>query len=169
MATTTTHNTFGTSVAIPVKQAVKSKYKKRAGFVYPLVGKFNTVTGGALQENYSQGSYFSPAYGVSLIRNNLRQLLLCEKGERVMLPNYGVSIRKFIFEPLDEITFFLVRTEVLKALSVYFSMVNVINLGVFSSSSFLSAGGEKNEMIIKLTLQLLDESLDIFDVEVTIG
>jgi phage baseplate assembly protein W len=165
MATTTTHETFGTTVSVPVKRAVKSKYRRRAGFVYPLIGNFTTVTGGSLQENYSQGSYFSPAYGPALIRNNLRQLLLCEKGERVMLPDYGVSIRKFLFEPLDEITFFLIRTEVLRALSKYFSIVRVVNLGVFSTDQYVA----KNQIIIRLTLQILDESLDIFDVEVNIG
>lgn len=165
MATTTTHNTFGTNVSVPIKRAAQSKYKRKAGFTYPLVGKFNTVTGDSLQENYSQQSYFSPSYGHALIRNNVRQLLLCEKGERVMLPNYGVSIKKFIFEPLDEITFFLVRTEILKALSTYFSMINVISLGVFGSDR----NSQSNQLIISLTLQILDESLDIFDVEVNIG
>tara|TARA_R110002074_G_scaffold40750_3_gene108715 strand:- start:1603 stop:2100 length:498 start_codon:yes stop_codon:yes gene_type:complete len=165
MATTITHETFGTTVSVPVQRAVKSKYRRIAGFVYPLVGNFDTVTGGALQENYSQQSYFSPSYGVSLIRNNLRQLLLCEKGERVMLPDYGVSIKKFIFEPLDEITFFLIRTEILKAVSKYFSMVNIVNLGVFAANS----DTEASKIIIKLTLQLLDGSLDIFDTEVNIG
>jgi phage baseplate assembly protein W len=165
MALTTTHTTYGSPVSTQVKRAVKSKYRRKVGFAYPLIGKFTTTTGGALQENYNQGSYFSPAYGTTLIRNNLRQLLLCEKGERIMRPNYGVSIRKFIFEPLDEVTFFLVRGEVLSALSQYFSYLKVVRLGVFGTEDDMN----KTSITIVLTLQILDESLDIFDVEVNIG
>jgi phage baseplate assembly protein W len=167
MATTTTHNSYGADVSLSVKRNTSSKYKRRAGFVYPLTGSFKTVTGtpAALQNNASEGSYFSPAYGVSLIRNNLRQLLLCEKGERVMLPNYGLSLQKYVFEPLDETTYFLVKNDILQTINTYFSIVNVISLSVFSTA----IEANRNQLVVRLTLQLLDSSLDIFDVEVNLA
>lgn len=167
MATTTTHDTYGAETSISVRKAAASKVKKRSGFVYPLTGTFKSVTGAppALQNNVSEGGYFSKSYGVSLIRNNLRQLLLCEKGERVMLPDYGLSLQRYIFEPLDETTYELIKLDVLRTLKKYFSIVQVVSLSVFSSP--LQAN--RSELSVKLTLQLLDESLDIFDVEVTIA
>ena len=165
MAITTTHNTYGAPVSLNVKRAVASKYKKKMGFAYPLAGSFKTVTGrpAILQNNKGPGGYFSKSYGLDLIRNNLRQLLLCQKGERIMLPDYGISLQKYLFEPLDETTYFLIRNEVLQTLRKYFSIVNVIKLGIFADE-FID-----HQLIIRLTLQLMDESLDIFDVEVTIG
>jgi len=165
MATTTEHNLYGTDVSLSVKRVASSKYKKKSGFVYPLIGKFETVTGGALQKNTNQKGYFNSAYGVNLIRNNLRQLILCEKGARIMLPNYGLSLDKYLFEPLDETTYFLIKNDILRTLKTYFSIVNVINLGVFANTT----KAVENQLIIKLTLQLMDESLDIFDVQVNIG
>ena len=84
---------------------------------------------------------------------------MTDKGERVMLPGYGMSLKKYLFEPLDEITYFLLRTDILKTLNKYFKTVNVISLGIFA-----------DEVVEhQLTLQVLDESLDIFDIEVNIA
>ena len=167
MATTTTHDSYGADVSLSVKRNTASKYKRRAGLVYPLTGSFKTVTGtpATLQNNTSEGDYFSQSYGVSLIRNNLRQLLLCEKGERIMLPNYGLSLQKYVFEPLDETTYFLVKNDILQTINSYFSIVNVISLSVYSTG----IEANRNELVVRLTLQLLDSSLDIFDVEVNLA
>jgi phage baseplate assembly protein W len=164
MAITTTHNSYGAPVSISVKRATASKYKKNSGFAYPLVGSFKQVTGNptVLQNNKGPGGYFSKSYGVDLIRNNLRQLFLCEKGERVMLPGYGMSLNRYLFEPMDETTFFLMRNDILQTLKKYFSIVKVITLAIFEDRF------RDHQLIVKLTLQLLDESLDIFDVEVSI-
>ena len=167
MATTTTNRLYGAEPSISVKRKTQSKYKKRLGFCYPLVGKFKTVTGAppSLQNNTSEGAYFTGETGVELIRNNLRQLLLCNKGERVMLPDYGLNLERYLFEPLDQTTFFLIKQDILKTLERYFSSVNVITLSVYSDPK----QAERSQLYVSLTLQLLDQSLDIFDVEVTVG
>ena len=71
---------------LSINREIKSKHTRKAGLGYPLIGKFIKVTGGDLQVNENQGSYFRPAKGISLIKNNLRQFLLCDKGERIMRP-----------------------------------------------------------------------------------
>jgi phage baseplate assembly protein W len=166
MATTTTHESFGAETSIQVKRNASAKFKQKYGFAYPLAGQFKAAIGtpAALKTNISEGGYFSKSYGTTLVRNNLRQLLLCEKGERVMLPKYGLSLQKYLFEPLDETTFYLIKNDILRTLQTYFSIANVISLSVFSNA----VEAERSELIIKLTLQILDESLDIFDAEVTI-
>ena len=82
-----------------------------------------------------------------------------------MLPNYGISLQKYLFEPLDETTFYLIKTEILKTLQTYFSIANVITLTVLSNE--LEA--VRSQIVVKLTLQLMDGSLDIFDAEVKVA
>lgn len=166
MATTTSNILNGASPSIVVKRKIQSKTQKRSGFCYPLVGKFKSIAGKppALQANSTEGAYFTKETGVDLIKNNLRQLLLCNKGERVMLPDYGLNLERYLFEPLDQTTFFLIKQDILKTLERYFSIVNVINLSVFSNPD----DQDRSELYVSLTLQLLDQSLDIFDVEVTV-
>jgi phage baseplate assembly protein W len=167
MATTTSNNLYGAEPSLSVKRKVQSKYKKKLGMCYPLVGKFKTVTGAppSLQNNTGEGSYFTGEAGRELVRNNLRQLLMCNKGERVMLPDYGLNLERYLFEPLDQTTYYLIKQDILRTLERYFSSVNVITLSVYSDP--LQA--ERSQLYVSLTLQLLDQSLDIFDVEVTIG
>ena len=167
MATTTTHNKYGVPISLEVSRSVSSKVKQRIGSNYPLtyaIPQPNAVTG-VLQARSVQAPYFNKATGLSLIKNNLRQLLLTEKGERIMLPDYGLSLKKYLFEPLDEMTFFLLKTDILRTLNKYFSIAHVISLSVFSNEK----QAENHEILVSLTLQLMDESLEMFDVEVTIG
>ena len=82
-----------------------------------------------------------------------------------MLPNYGLSLQKYVFEPLDETTYFLVKNDILQTINTYFSIVNVISLSVFSTA----IEANRNQLVVRLTLQLLDSSLDIFDVEVNLA
>jgi phage baseplate assembly protein W len=167
MAVTTTHTTYGAPVSIAVKRSVASKQRKKMGLVYPLIGTLPTITGRppSLRASVGQGGYFSKCTGVELIRNNLRQLFLCNKGERIMLPDYGLSLDKYLFEPLDETTFFLLKNDILSTLATYFSIVHVIKISAFANPR----KDKEDQVIVSLTLQLLDESLDIFDTEVIVG
>ena len=38
------------------------------------------------------------------IKSNIRLLLLTQRGERVMQPNLGINLRRFLFEPITENT-----------------------------------------------------------------
>jgi phage baseplate assembly protein W len=167
MATTTENKLYGAEPSITVKRKTRSQSRKRLGFCYPLVGKFDSVTATrtGVQKNVSEGAYFTGETGVNLIRNNLRQLLLCNKGERVMLPDYGLNLERYLFEPLDQTTFYLIKQDILRTLERYFSSVNVITLSVYSDPR----QADRSQLYVSLTLQLLDQSLDVFDVEVKVG
>lgn len=163
MATTTTFNKYGREVSISVQKSIKSQYRKKSGLAYPLTATVSKVAGDSGISSPRTGSYFNKASGISLIRNNLRQLLKTERGERVMLPDFGVSLRKYVFEPMDEVTFILIKQEVLGSITKYFPQANVIKISVL--------GGEPdNEHLLKisLTLQLRDSSLDTFEADIEV-
>lgn len=45
--------------------------------------------------------FFRTQSGINQIKSDLLQLLLTEPGERVMMPEFGTPLRKFLFEPND--------------------------------------------------------------------
>ena len=166
MATTTSITKYGVPVSLSVEKGTKSKYKRRVGMAYPLVQVRNIVETSILQKSSAgQATYFGKATGIDLIKNNLKQLIRTEKGERVMLPDYGLSLQKYLFSPLDETTYALLRKDILSNIRKYFSIGRVLNLEVLGDDT----SEEANQLRIKLTLQLLDESLDIFDIEAKVG
>jgi len=64
----------------------------------------------------------------SLIRESLVQLILTGSGERVMRPSVGTNVRKFIFEPNDELLTSLVQTEVATAIARFEPRVTVVGI-----------------------------------------
>jgi len=165
MATTTTFEKYGVPISLSVQKANKSKHRKRKGVGYPFVKSLSTtVTGGFIQSLSNQGSYINSASGKELVRNNLRQLLLTQKGERLMLPDYGLDMNRFLFEPLDQTLFHLIKREVILNVSKYFPVAKILSISVVSKDTNL----EQSQLLIGLTIQLQDESLDIFDVQVSV-
>ena len=53
-----------------------------------------------IQPGTSDGMFATTKTTVDAIKNDIRLLLMTQKGERVMQPNLGMNIRQFFFEPL---------------------------------------------------------------------
>lgn len=81
----------------------------------------------------SNRGYFSKSTGVTLVRNNLLQLLKTVRGERVMLPNYGMNLKNFLFEPLDKQTFNAIQVEIFTSITNYLPQLELTNLSVVSN------------------------------------
>ena len=173
MATTTENTKYGLAISVPTQNLVKSRVKKVLGLNYPMGAVAgNTVIGTQVSKNKTS-NYLNAHSSLELIRNNLRQLLLTEKGERVMVPDYGLSLRKFLFEPLDETVVRLIRDHILEGLNKWAVNIRVINLSIFEDTSDSDGvrttgayNAESGRLNIKLTLQLKDDTREIFDVGV---
>lgn len=79
--------------------------------------------------------YFSKSSNLGLIKSNLQSLIRTERGERFMRPDYGCNLRKFLMEPLDEVTFSMIKEEVTVAIRRYLSTVSLGKLQVFETRS----------------------------------
>jgi len=135
-------------------KAPKSQRRQVLGLSYPLGSNLG-------------GGYFSRRSGVDMIRDAIKQLLLTEPGERVMLPNFGCNLKKYLFEPLDEITFESIKREVQISFNNYIKGATLIKLAVLPTGDTGPSGGNSLEVI--LTVQLDSSELEIFDVEVEIS
>jgi hypothetical protein len=58
------------------------------------------------------------------VRAALLHLILTRKGARYYLPNFGTRIYEFIFEPLDNLTFDAIQSDIRDAINAY--MPNLI-------------------------------------------
>jgi phage baseplate assembly protein W len=149
-----TTSIYGRSPSIGIQKDVISTTKKVYGFGYPL-----PIT--------PKKGYFAKQSGVTLVRNNLRQLLMTNKGERVMLPDYGTNLQTYLFEPLDKFTVQNIRDDILQAISKYAPGVSVTKLQVFPSNKVNLEGVQSLYVILNVQVEELDNQ--IIDVEVEIG
>ncbi len=59
------------------------------------------------------------------IKQNFKNLLLTSPGERVMLPDFGVGMRRFLFEGSDGNSFSKVTTEIQRQVDKYLPFIDV--------------------------------------------
>jgi len=154
MAINETITVYGNDIDIPAKRSVEGKTSKSYGFNHPM----GESTG---------GGYFPRSSGRKLILNNLRQLLGTGKGERVKMPTYGVSLQRFLFEPLDEITVGNIEREVRDAVSKWEGRVEVTNVRVYHLNDYTLEGLQAIAAIV--TVRVKDTVDSQINVPVRIG
>jgi len=152
MPANTVTTVYGQAPSYWTQKTITSKEPKIIGLAFP-VGNVS-------------GNYFRFASDIELIKNQLQQILLTERGERVMLPNFGCNLRRYIFAPLDEITFDAIKEEVSWSIVQYTKGIKLMKIGVFSIDSSIGPEG-LNGLKVILTLKL-DYSNIIFDIEMDI-
>ena len=124
----TSVTTYGIQPDNQVKIEVTARSNKKFGFSFPL------------GEKKGKGDYNKES-GISLLRNNLEQLIQTEKGERVMIPQYGMSLKRFLFQPLTEELFTNIRQEVLTSITTWMPDVKVSSIQVLESDDINIEGG----------------------------
>ena len=154
MASNQTVEVFGSVPPKYMKQGIASQKQEVYGLSFPL--------GSALG-----GGFFSKRSGIVMIKEAVKQLLLTERGERVMLPNFGCNLRKFLFQPLNESTFESIKREIQYSFKNYIVGANIVKLAVFPMGEAGPAGGNSLKVVLSLNLDKAD--LEIFDVEVNIS
>lgn len=145
-----TTTVYGSTTSVGIKKTISnSGWEKLVGLQYPLHASLGK-------------GFFSKESNIPLIKNNIRQLLQTERGERVMLPNFGVSLRRFLFQQLDQQTFEEIREEVLYSLKNYVPGIQVTKIRVIESST-------ENKIIISLDIRLREDNELNFDLKVEIS
>ncbi len=63
-----------------------------------------------------------------LISQNFKMLLLTMPGERVMYPEFGVGLKKYLFEPFTAETYAKIRSRIKKQTSTYLPPINIVSI-----------------------------------------
>jgi phage baseplate assembly protein W len=113
---------YGTVTPKLLSDSVVLKKPALTGMTYPI-------------STNPKNGYFSKFSGVSLVRSNLNSLVRTERGERFMRPDYGCNLRKFLMEPLDEVTFSAIKEEIVIAIRRYLRSVSIGKIQVFETKS----------------------------------
>jgi|6_EtaG_2_1085325.scaffolds.fasta_scaffold69764_2 hypothetical protein len=129
-------------------------WAKRYGLAFP-IGK------------QTEGGYFAKQAGIELAKKNLHQLLATERGERIMLPNYGANLKRFLFQPMDSFLFREIKEEIISAVSNYAPQVTLNKLSVFPLDDYGAEGLQALKIVLIASLKEYEDL--IFDVEVKIA
>ena len=97
------------------------------------------------------------------IKSNIRLLLLTQRGERVMQPNLGINLRRFLFEPITENTVVEIENDIVQTFSYWLPFVQIRDIQIDLSSQ------DANQIGIKLIFKVKNGSDRLSSVQVDIG
>ncbi len=64
------------------------------------------------------------------IKSNLLNLLLTDIGERVMNPNFGTLLRRFLFEGISGSNIEILRENILSSINIYIPQITVLEINI---------------------------------------
>jgi uncharacterized protein len=114
----------------------------------------------------SEKGYFSKLSDLDIVKSNLRQLILTEPGERVMLPDFGCPLRSLLFAPFDRELVSEMRERIERSVSTYLPTVRIVSLQVIPIDDYASTG--ISTLKIVLNCKILDIANSAFTVKVTL-
>ena len=85
-----------------------------------------------------------------MIQQNFKNLMLTSPGERVMDPNFGVGLRRFLFEQIDAFVFSRIEERIRRQVSIYMPFIEVarVEFNTFDDQQISNALEVRVEYII---------------------
>ena len=97
------------------------------------------------------------------IKSNIRLFLLTQRGERLMQPNLGLNLRRFLFEQITENTAVEIENDIVQTFSYWLPFVQIRDIQIDLSSQ------DANQIGIKLIFKVKNGSDRLSSVQVDIG
>jgi len=112
------------------------------------------------------GYFASTNSTIAAVKNNIRNILLTNKGERFLQPNIGLNLRKYLFEQFTEDTMETIRVEIIDTFQNWLPFVEIKDLRVNMNETD-SIG--KNKLNIFVLFNITRNPNILESVEVQIG
>jgi len=124
---------------------------------------FAKLTG--LKWNYSPkqsaAPYMNSDTGRDLLMSQLNQLLRTSKGERLMLPDFGTSIKNLLFEPLTSDLVAWAAEEVETSINKYIPSITLLRLNISQNENMYGFGLPGLEVYLLVSRKASSEVLNI--------
>tara|TARA_Y100000310_G_C20340360_1_gene649505 strand:+ start:246 stop:689 length:444 start_codon:yes stop_codon:yes gene_type:complete len=113
-----------------------------------------------------EGWFKSTPTTIEAVKNNIRLLLSTEKNERLMQPNLGLGLRRFLFEQFNNETVLAVQNEIADTVGLWLPFVEIRDIEVT-----MNEGGPvgNNTMTINVLFNIIRNSNTVESVQIEIG
>ena len=112
------------------------------------------INGYALNQNFKE-----------VARQNLKMVILTSPGERIMIPEFGVGIRNYLFENVNNSTFNAIRQRIENQVASYLPYITIRNIEFSSERSEGISGVEpsSNSNYVNIRIRYSVPSMFISD------
>ena len=98
------------------------------------------------------GFFASTSTTIEAVKNNIRNLLQTEEGERFFQPNLGLGLRSLLFEHITSENLITVQDAILDKMELWLPFVEVRDIQVLSTDDSTDVG--VNEIRIKISFNI---------------
>ena len=106
------------------------------------------------------GYFASTSTTIAAVKNNIRNLLLTNKGERFLQPNIGLNLRRYMFEQMNDDTIESVRLEIVDTLKIWLPFVEIRDLRVGTNETD-SIGKNKLNIFVLFNIKKIQIYLNL--------
>lgn len=95
-----------------------------------------------------------------VIKQNFKMLLLTGPGERIMIPEFGVGIKRFLFEPLVPTQFAKIKSRIESQVDTYMPFLSIVDVSFRTADSDPTVGLNTLGISVKYavpSINLVDE------------
>ena len=115
----------------------------------------------------NQGYFATTSTTIEAVKNNIRNLLNTNEGERIFQPQLGLDLRKYLFEQITPESIAMVQDSIVKKIAYWLPFVTITDMRILTSDNDTDVGA--NSMLIELlfTIQEDPNTLDSVTLQVT--
>ena len=100
----------------------------------------------------SDGFFATTSTTIEAVKNNIRNLLQTEEGERFFQPNLGLGLKRLLFEHITDENLFSVQNAILDKFEFWLPFVEVRDIQVLSRDNTTDIGA--NEIRVKIDFNI---------------
>lgn len=99
----------------------------------------------------------SSLYDIEAVKNSVVTAFLTAPGDKILNPTYGLDLRQYLFEPIDDFTIDIIEDDIKNKLPAMEPRIEVVGVEVY---------GVEDENSIFITLQINVPSLDVYGLSI---
>ena len=119
------------------------------------------------KSNGKEGFFASTSTTIEAVKNNIRNLLNTHQGERLMQPNLGLNLRKYLFNPINDETVFTIQEEILDIFEAWLPFVMITNIQIKTTDDDIGIDSSTLSINIVFSIEQDPDTLDSVQITIT--
>ena len=114
-----------------------------------------------------EGYFASTSTTIEAVKNNIRSLLLTERGERFFQPTLGLNLKKYLFEDINGGLVAQIKEDIDQIFTVWLPFVEISKLEVklFENDSSINP----NTILLNIIFNIMQDPNTLASVSLTVG
>ena len=121
--------------------------------------------------NDKQGYFASTSTTIEAVKNNIRNLLNTETGERLYHPNFGTNLRQYLFETIDDENLVSIRDKIVSVFEFWMPFIIIRDMQFLTRKNTPTTGEgvRENEIKIQIDFSIAQDPNILNSIQVSLG